>query len=282
MASQPPFLLADNVFDRINLYPLALLTWNTAITGQEGNYVADYRRERTLFQTAAAAVNQGIVTNLGVGGNVLADTCWIDRGHNLWGKNLQVGAGADGVTWTETVTRLVPALGTVGGDPTAAWCVTEEGALYTILPGGTFNIARQYWLVRVTDNWAPLFTGIILGKRMQMLNYSSVLDEDEGERDERQENSLIKGYYGRERVYTGRKLRLQLATIGITEYDTLIRSMRRLLFERDQPFFTVMNYGTKPERGWLYQYQGTTFSAPAERVYRRHSFVAQELGPLIR
>jgi hypothetical protein len=82
---------------------------------------------------------------------------------------------------------------------------------------------------------------VILGKRLQMLNYSSVLDEDEGERDVRQEDSLIKGYYGRDRVYSQRKLRLQLATIGITEYDTLIRSMRRLLFERDQPAFIVMN-----------------------------------------
>jgi hypothetical protein len=282
MASQTPFFLADNVFDRINLYPLALLTWNTPIAGQEGNYVADYRRERSAFQAAAAAVNQGIVTNLGAGGNVLADTCWIDRGHNLWGKNLQVGAGADGVTWTETVTRVVPAIGTVGGDPTTSWCVTEEGALYTILPSGTFTTARQYWLVRVTDNWAPLITGIILGKRTQLLNYSSVLDEDEGERDERQENSLIKGYYGRDRVYSARKLRVQLATIGISDYDTNIRALRRLLFERDQPAFIVMNYGNKPERGWLYQYQGGTFSAPAERVYRRASFVMQELGPAIR
>jgi hypothetical protein len=55
---QPPLILVDNFFDRINLYPTALLTWSTAIVGREGNYVADYRRERTYFQAAAAAANR--------------------------------------------------------------------------------------------------------------------------------------------------------------------------------------------------------------------------------
>jgi hypothetical protein len=276
---QPPLILVDNFFDRINLYPTALLTWSTAIVGREGNYVADYRRERTYFQAAAAAANQGVVTNLLPGGASIPDMCWIDRGHNLWGTNLQVAGGADGVTWTQTMTRLVPALGTIGGDPTTSWCVTEEGALYTLLP---VFVAAQYWLVRVTDNMAPLIPGIILGKRHQMLNYSSVRDEDAGERSNRVEKSLVPGYEGRDRTYARRTINLRLSTIGAAEYDTSIRALRRLLFEIDQPALVIQNYGDKPERAWLYQYEGERWSSPTTRVLRDLGLPMSELGPLVR
>lgn len=280
MASQTPFFLVDNVYDRINLYPLATLQYSTAIAGREGNYAADYRRERTLYQAAATIASNALNVDLGAGNTRTVDSVWLDRGHNLWGKTVQI-VGDDGLGGSTTivVNYAVPALGTVGGNPLTGWCVTEEGAIYTLF---ATSGARRRWICQVTDVWQPIITGIILGMRNQMLNYSSVLDEDEGERDERQENSLIKGYYGRERVYSARKLRVQLATIGITEYDTSIRTLRRTLFERDQPAFIVMNYGTYPERGWLYQYQGAAFSAAAERVYRRTAFVMQELGPAIR
>jgi hypothetical protein len=263
MASQTPFFLADNVFDRINLYPLGVLGWASAIPGREGNYVADYRRERTYYQADAAGANKSVRADLTGAGNIAVqpDACFIDRGHNLWGAQVTIWAqDAAAPTVSYSITRVVPALGTIGGDPTTGWCVTEEGAIYTLFTA--VLTPQKYFIVEVNTSMQPVITGIILGKRHQMLNYSSVLDEDEGERDERQENSLIKGYYGRERVYTARKLRVQLATIGVTEYDTLIRGLRRLLFERDQPAFIVMNYGNKPERGWLYQYQGGTFPRP--------------------
>jgi hypothetical protein len=282
MASQTPFFLADNVFDRINLYPLATLFSTAAVPGRELNYAADYRRERSYWQAASAVAGHAISVDLSAGVTAQPTCAWLDRGHNLWGQSISIIGSDDNFgTSPENFVRVVPAAGTLGGDPATGWCVTEEGALYTFVAPGA---ARRYWrlLFNSTPAAAAVVTGIILGARHQMLNYSSVLDEDEGERDERQENSLIKGYYGRERVYSARKLRVQLATIGVSEYDTLIRGLRRLLFERDQPAFIVMNYGTKPERGWLYQYQGSGFSAPAERVYRRASFVMQEVGPAIR
>jgi hypothetical protein len=43
-----------------------------------------------------------------------------------------------------------------------------------------------------------------------------------------------------------------------------------------------MNYGTKPERGWLYQLDDPTFSMSTDKVYRRGSFRFAEVGPLIR
>jgi hypothetical protein len=136
--------------------------------------------------------------------------------------------------------------------------------------------------VRVTDNWAPLFTGIILGTRVQLLGYSSVVDEDAGERFERSEQSLIPGYAGDDRTYSARKIDLDLKLIGATEYDGSIRTLRRLLFDRNQPAVVCINYGTKPERTWLYKYRGGQWSSPSSRTYRSAKIPLYEYGPLIR
>lgn len=279
-ASMPPMILADNVFDRINLYSAGILSSTNAVVGREVNYVADYRRERTYFQASLDQVNNRVAVDLGAGNSSVIDSIFLDRGHNLWGYTIQVLSSDDNFdTVPNFISATVPAGGTVGGDPTAGWAVTEEGALYWFF--AAFPL-RRYHQFRVIESMAPIVTGAILGKRTQLLNYSSVLDEDAGERSDRQENSLIPGYYGRDRTYSTRTLNVQLATIGAAEYDAQIRTMRRVLFEKDQPAFIVMNYGTKPERGWLYQYQGNRWSAPTDRTLRRHSFQMVELGPLIR
>jgi hypothetical protein len=43
-----------------------------------------------------------------------------------------------------------------------------------------------------------------------------------------------------------------------------------------------MNYGTKPERAWLYKYKGTSWSSPTSRTYRSAKISLYEYGPLIR
>lgn len=281
MPPQPPVFLVDNLFDRINLYPLAVLSSSGAVAGREVQYVADYRRERTCWQAAAVGISNQILTDLGAGQTATPDTIWLDRGHNLWGKSVQV-AGDDGFGGSAVnalVPTAVPAQGTVGGDPTAGWCVTEEGALYAFLPNPQ---ARRRWIVNITDSWAPVITGVILGTRIQMLNYSSVRDEDAGERSNRVEKSLVPGYEGRDRTYARRTITVRLSTIGAAEYDSSIRSLRRLLFEIDEPALVIMNYGDKPERAWLYQYEGANWSSPMVRVLRDLGLSMSEVGPLIR
>lgn len=279
-----PFILVDNVFDRINLYPLATIADNggASIVGREVNYFADYRRERTYHQLAAAVANVGPTVSLDVDTTAAPDTIWIDRGHQLWGKTIYVDGSADGATYNNpgiVNAMVVPAQGTVGGDPTTGWCVTEEGALYTV----TANItARRYWRVYVVEVSAPTWTGVILGKRIQLLGYSGVVDEDAGERSNRSEQSLIPGYAGEDRTYSARKVEIKLSQIGATEYDSSIRTLRRLLFDINQPAVVCMNYGTKPERTWLYKYQGTGWSSPTSRVFRSASIPLFEYGPLIR
>jgi hypothetical protein len=208
------------------------------------------------------------------------DSLWIDRGHNLWGKNITIFAG-DGATFPDALLYTVPALGTVGGDPTAGFCVTEEGALYTLWAGFT----RRAFIIDCPSAWQPIYTGLILGKRVQLSSpagYSSVLDEDAGERSERIEASLIPGYEGADRTYSARKVELRLAYIGATEYDSAIRGLRRTLYEVGQAAVVCMNYGTHPERAWLYRYSGKSWSSPTPRSYRSVNIPMTEVGPLIR
>lgn len=285
MPSQPPLILVDSLFDRVNLYPLATLLGTNGAIGHEFNYLADYRRERTHYQAAAAAPGQYVEVDLGAGNTALPDACWIDRGHNLWGKSARVYMedvvfGGLSTQSSNTGDRVVPALGTVGGDPTTGWCVTEEGALYTLF---THSVAAQrYHTLYFPGNFQPRLTGIILGKRVQLLGYSSVLDEDAGERSDRTEQSLIPGYTGTDRAYSARKIELKLGLIGAAEYDSTIRYLRRALFEINQPFVCVTNYGTKPERGWLYRCSANQWSSPTSRTLRSATITALEYGPLIR
>lgn len=280
MAPQPPLILVDSVYDRINLYPNALLTSSTPVVGREVQYVADYRRERTYFQASAAAANNEVRTDLGAGNTAVVDSVWIDRGHNLWNATVFVeGSGDNFGTSPDSLSSVVPASGTVGGDPTTGWAVTEEGALYRLFTAFT---TRRYFRIRVSTVLQALIPGVILGKRYQLETYSSVRDEDAGERSSRSEKSNVPGYEGRDRTYARRKLTLQLSKIGATEYDATIRQLRRLLFETDQPGFVVMNYGTHPERGWLYQYEGANWSSPMQRVLRDNTLTMAEVGPLVR
>lgn len=279
MPPRPPMLLVSNVFDRINYYPTATLTSTATASGTDVRYVADYRRERTWWMAASTAALNSITSTLGVGETATCDTLWIDRGHNLWGKGVGVqgsdGAGGALVTLLE---RTVPAQGTVGGDPSLTWCVTEEGALYTYADTA---YARRSWGVYVRDVWQPRITGVILGPRTQLASYSARLDEDAGRRTMRQEESLA-GYVAADRVYSGRTLSLSLSEIGAAQYDATIRSLRAVLFERNQPVIIAMDWGTRPERAWLYQLDQRDWSFGAQRVMRSGTMTFRELYPVIR
>jgi hypothetical protein len=279
---QPPLILVDNVFDRISLYPLASLAPSAgSVVGREINYIADYRRERSYYQFSAAFTNSGPIVDLGAGNTAVVDSCWIDRGHNLWGKTIYIDGSADAITWggANRGPFVVPAQGTVGGDPTAGWSVTEEGAIYQ---HWTNALGYRYWRLYIVESTQAIIPGIIMGKKFQLLNFSSVRDEDAGERSNRVEKSLVPGYDGRDRQYARRTINLKLSTIGATEYDSSIRSLRRLLFEVDQPAVVVHNYGTNPKRAWLYQYEGANWSSPMTRVLRDLGLPLSEVGPVIR
>lgn len=280
MPPQTPLVLVDNVFDRINLYPLATLSSTGDVVGREFQYVADYRRERTFWQAATTAADRAVLTDLGAGNTAVVDSCWIDRGHNLWGKNVAIEASDNAFVATpNSVAAVVPAAGTVGGDPSVGWCVTEEGALYTLFAAFT---ARRYFRIRTASVWGPIIPGVILGKRIQLARFSNVVDDDAGERSNRSTQSMIPGYSGDDRSYSARKTTLDVRLISSTEYDAVTRTLRRLLFDVNQCAFVCMNWGDNPERGWLYKYQGNQWSSPKERTYRKAMIQLYEYGPLIR
>lgn len=285
MPSQPPLVLFDNVFDRINQYPLATVTSNGGvITGREVKAIGDYRRERTYYQLSAATANVGPIVDLGAGITAAVDTIFIDRGHNLWGKTVRFDGSDDGAIWgsSDIGARVVPALVggnfVPGGDPTVGWAVTEEGALYALSAN---IVARRWWRLYVVEATQTLLTGLIAGKRTQLDSYSRTLDDDAGGR-KRSTDESDAGYTAGSRVYSYRNLMLDLAVIGATEYDTKIRLLRRALFEKNIAAFVVMNYGRWPERGWLYQLDADRWNFPTNGVHRAGTIPLRELYPIIR
>lgn len=279
MAPQTPLLHYDNVLDTVQLYPSGLLTSSSERVGHEAHRVASYRRERSSYQSATTAAGHYVAVDLGLAVTRPVSCLFIDRGHNLWGKTVTVAYSTTGVApWTVYQTLTVPAAGTLGGDPAlGTFCVTEEGALWVLFPLST---ARRAWQVAVVDNWAPVIPGIILGVHLQLLGYSTVFDEDAGERVESFSTSTA-GYRGYDTTYPARTLELGLAHISATEYDNSIRAARAALWGKNQPFFACFDYGTHPERAWLYQWDGKSWGLPKKRVYRGGVIRAREVGALL-
>jgi hypothetical protein len=246
MASKTPLLLVDNVLDTIQQYREGELSADSEASGQSVHHVADYRRERTWWQPGAASGAHHITVFLGSGIQATCDYVFIDRGHEgLLGTNLLVQRSTDGVSWTTVVTLAVPADLDAGGDPeSSTMCVTEEGALYSLFSAaGPYS----YWRLKPVDDVQCKITGAMLGKRHQLANYSGTFDEDQASRIQRSETSDA-GYKATGTTYSFRNLEIRVATVGVTEYNTTMRELRRLLFELHEPAIIAMNYGFKPER----------------------------------
>jgi hypothetical protein len=285
--SQPPLLLIDNVFDRINQYASGVLTATATAPNRPVSKVADYRRERTYWQAGTVAAGHAISVDIGAGLTTAVDSVFLDRGHNLWGQSISIIGSDDNFATAPTnvtpaaVPALVAGQFVPGGDPTAGWAVTEEGAIYYIFPALT--AVRRYW--RLLFNTAPaaahLVTGVILGKKTQLDSYSNVLDEDAGGRKRGTDESEA-GYTAGSRVYPYRTTIIELAVIGATEYDTKIRLIRRAIFEKQIPLFVAMNFGRWPERGWLYTLDADRWASPTRGVHRTATIPLRELYAVIR
>jgi hypothetical protein len=276
MAPQTPVLLLDNFADTVTQYPSAVLTVPSARVGYEADRVADYRRERTSWQASAAATAHAFDIDLGSGVAKAASALYFDRGHNLAGVTVAVSYSDDGSSFTTVFTSVMPVAGTLGGDPTTGFCITEEGAAYRFF---SLTGAHRYWRIYLTkaSTFLPVVPGIILGAKLQLLGFSATFDEDAGERTQEAATSRA-GYRGAEKTYAWRTLELDLRYVGATEYDNSIRAARELMFERNEPAVIVMDYGTHPERAWMYQYEGTAWAMPKSRVYRAGRFRFREVG----
>jgi hypothetical protein len=273
----PPLLLVDNVFDTIGLYPGAIISTSSEAAGHEGFRVADYRRDRTWWQAAgdgAGSGDQWVAVALPAA--VSVDALFLDRGHNLAGKTLHVEVSSNGVSWAVAYTLNVPSA--LGGSITApSMCQTEEGTAWSLLP--TLTPSAWYRLsVPQQNGFVPLITGVIVGLRTQLAGYSKTFDEDAGARTQPSTQSTS-GYRANDRTYSWRTVALDLDLIGATEYDNTIRTLRSRLFDRNQPFFCAMDYGTHPERAWMYTYDGTSWGMPKSRVYRSGRLVGREHMP---
>lgn len=291
MAPQMPTVFVDNFFDVATLYPAATVGASSYITGREPYRVIDARRDRSWWQPAndgGGSPGNWIAVAQATGVTVVPDYVYVDRGHNLWGRLVEISSsptllGAQTTRFSQTVPALnADGSFTPGGDPTTGWCVTEEGALYSFAFGGAVLANAWRFNPPYVAGFVAIVPGLMLGKRTQFLNFSRVRDEDAGNRTEIQEMSRA-GYLGTDRRYSWRTFNLDLNYIGATEYDATIRTVvRRWMFELDQPWVGVMDYGTKPERAWMYRWDGTAFSSGMQRTYRGLQIRGREVGPLIR
>lgn len=277
MPPQTPLLFVDNVFDTVQLYAGATIDAVSESAGREAFRVADARRDRSSWQAA----NDGAGNPTWVRSHLTAvrgvDYIALDRGHNLAGKSVFLEGSADGATWSISQQIDVPAAGVVGGNPAApTMAQTEEGVAWTLTAS---LAARAWWRLRIpyTAAFVPIVTGVMAGLRTQLLGFSDVFDEDAGNRTESTESSTA-GYRASETTYSWRTVELALRLIGATEYDGTMRTLRALLFAKNQPAMVFMDYGTYPERGWLYQYDGTDWAMAKQRVFRSGRIRMRELG----
>lgn len=273
----PPLLLVDNIFDAITLYPAATLTTSSEADGHEAFRVADYRRDRTAWQPTSDTGISGVhFVRVHLPVAVAPSFLFLDRGHNLAGQTIALAGGDDGATWPHSVTLTVPS--TVGGSLTPpSMCQTEEGTAYTLFDALP---AHAWWEFRVAQVAAfiPVVTGIMAGARTQLLNFGKTFDEDAGARTQPSQQSTA-GYRGNDPTYAWRTLTLDLDLIGGTEYDNTMRALRAKLFEKNQPWVCAMDYGTHPERAWMYTLDGTSWGMAKTRVYRAGRIVGREHMP---
>jgi hypothetical protein len=271
----PPLLLVDNVFDTIGLYPGATIDATSEAVGHEAFRAADYRRDRTYWQ---AGTDGGGIHHVRVHLPLAAspDFVFLDRGHNLGGLNIALWGGDDGVTWLTPQALTVPM--TLGGSVAGpSMCQTEEGAAYSLFAP---LAAHTWWMFEIpaATGFFPIVTGLLVGARTQLLNFGKSFDEDAGARTQPSQQSTA-AYRANDATYAWRSVTLDLDLIGGAEYDSTMRSLRAKLFEKNQPFVCAMDYGTRPERAWMYTYDGTTWGMPKSKVYRGGRIVGREHMP---
>jgi hypothetical protein len=278
VAPQTPLLLVDNLFDLVTSYPGATLDASSEVIGREAFRAVDYERDRSRWEPLSDGGGSDLWIRVHLTVARAVDYAFLDRGHNLAGKSIFLEGSADGISWPTSVQLNVPASGVIGGTPASpAMAATEEAAAWTIIPATT---ARTWWRFRFpySAGFVPQVTGVMAGTRTQLMGYSRVFDDDAGERTQIAQQSTA-GWRATDTTYGWRRVEISLGVIAPDEYDTTIRMLRGLLFEKNLPWVNLLDYGTYPERAWMMQYDGTQWGFPKSRVHRDGRIVGREYGP---
>jgi hypothetical protein len=283
----PPLLLIDNVFDTMGQYPDAILTpaaqsagGINQVVGHEAWRVADGRRERSSWMAITSGT--AYLTSIRpTNDQIVRDTCFVDRGHNLWGGSVGISSLLGDANSTDT--RGVPALDgqgqfTPGGDPTTSVCITEEGALW--FRARPLPTSAAWSLVAIPSNPAtlPVIPGAMLGQGMPLASYSKTFDEDAGMRTQGDQQSTAL-WRGTEPTYHARTCQLSFGVIGAVEYDSTMRRLRAQLFAQNLPVMLCLDPAGHPERTWLYQLDQPQWAMAKSGVYRDGTLTFRELGP---
>lgn len=284
--STQPIVLVDNQYDRVFLYPSAVVSTSSdpPQLDREAWRLVDARRERTYWQPATDA-EHWVKSTLGVGNEQYADYWWMDRGHNRWGTTIYQEFGHDGATWPVSLAYSIPPLVSgripVGGSPWGGQvAVTEEGCVYAFFAKTGPWLWRRTRVPALGGGALSTIPGFSPGLMHQFTGYSSILDPDRGERTQLTGQSRV-GYRAVDTTYSWRIWEFRFQHIARPEYFNRIRALSALLFKRNQPCYVLPNAGLSPTIGGLFQYDGTTYSAPTERTYHRVTYTFREVGARI-
>lgn len=280
--AMPPLAMCDSVLDYVQLYPLAVVTASSSVAGFGVARLIDGRRHTSWLQfldAGADPLGNWVRSDLGANGERPVNYLWIDRGHNLWGKTVIVEGGNDGAAFPASRSFVVPPLGSLGGDPSQGFCVTIEGALYTLFSD---MAPRRYWRIRLpyVAAFIAVIPGLMLGMRDQIWTYSSIYDDDARDR----KVVAVESDAGWMAQWTSEPWRVwdvDLRTIGQQEYDATIVQLAERIFDKNQPAAAVLNWMRAPEKCWLFQLQGTSWRAPMQRVHRSMRLQLRELNPRV-
>lgn len=275
-----PLLLWDNYLDTVRIYPNGVIDASEEPEGFEAFRVADYRRERSFWRPNTDGGGQDHWIRVHHTAPLVVNYIVIDRDSTIDNRTVYLEGSADGAVWDVSQAIVVGDPTVAGGPATyAGTASTEEGAMWAI---GADLPARAWWRLRIpyVAGYRPIITGLMFGGKSQLLSYSGTFDEDASERTQSSEQSTV-GYRASARSYAWRTSEIALSTIGSTEYDTMIRSMRHWLFANQVPTMIFMDYVSRPERGWLFEYDGTTWGMPKTKVLRSGRMRFRELGARI-
>lgn len=222
-----------------------------------------------------------LMIDMGSGSTANPDFLWLDRGHNLNSVAVKLEYSDNATTWTTLWTQTIPALTTIGSNPSSGFCNTDEGACYYLFAQA--GAAHRYWRFRVpyTLSFLAQVTGIICGNRFQSPFFSKVYDEDAGARSQIKDLSTA-GWQATARTYSWRTCQINLATVDIANYDNTVRALRSTLFEKNQPVVITMDWGNYPNRSYLFQYDDTNWAFNKTQVYRDGLMKFRELYSLVK
>jgi hypothetical protein len=240
-----PIWLPENHVDR-GLYPGHGIVASHSVPGFEVARLADGLRDATRWKGSTANVQVTITWDCGV--VRLASALFLDRGHNLGGKQwLLEGSGDNFATAAETVLSMAAHPTGVGG--------RLDEVLGAVALDGSFGIsyaphAFRWWRLRIPPvaSYIPELTGLYSGRHFQLARGVPMPYSDYDSERFTVELQSSAGRIGRSRTYRRRQGAISIRAGSEAEYtDNLRVWLEDTYRDKSQPAWLVLDPEQAPE-----------------------------------